>query len=57
MTPTQLTVSDLRSQIAKLEEVRIMVCDTPAFDAVCEAINLLKKEINSKTGFMTYMTK
>lgn len=51
---TQLSVSDLRNQIAKLEDVRTMVCDTPAYDTICEAINQLKKEVNAKTGFRTY---
>jgi len=51
---TQLTVSDLRNQIAKLEEVKIMVCDTIAFDSVSEAIVQLKKEINAITKFKTY---
>lgn len=51
---TQLSVSDLRNQIAKLEDIRIMVCDTPAYDTISEAINQLKKEVNAKTGFRTY---
>ena len=53
-TTTQLSVSDLRKQIAKLEEVKIMVCDTIAFDSVSEAIVQLKKEINAITKFKTY---
>jgi hypothetical protein len=54
MTTTQLSVSDLRNQIAKLSEVRTMVCDTPAFDLVNDAIKELKKCINEKTGTRHY---
>lgn len=51
---TQLSISDLRNQIAQLEKVRIMVCDTIAFDVVSEAINLLKIEANAKLNCKVY---
>ena len=51
MTTTQLSPADIRNQIAKLEEVKTMVCDTEAYDSVVEAINKLKKTHNELTGF------
>jgi len=51
---TQLSAQDIRKQIEALEKVRIYVCDTTAFDHVCEAINQLKKTHNEITGFKRY---
>mgnify|MGYP006883701265 CR=1 FL=1 len=53
---TQLSLLDIRNQIAKLEEVKIMVCDTPAWDSVLDAINELKKLHNEKAGTKQFKT-
>ena len=54
---TQLAPSDIRKQISELEKVAIMVCDTPAFDKINEAINELKKTHNELTGFARFRTQ
>ena len=51
---TQLTVLELKSELKKLEELKIKLCDTPAFDYILDAIQEVKKTINLKSGLKQY---
>ena len=51
---TQLSPADIRAQIKKLQEIKIMVSDTPVFDTISKAIKELEQIHNKKTGWKKY---
>ena len=51
---TQLTLRDLRCQLAKLQDLQIQLCDTFAYSNIIDAIHNVKREINETAGIKMY---
>lgn len=56
-TTTQLSLNDIREQIAKLEDVKVMICDTWAYTQIVNTINTLKEQANSMADGRVYIIK
>lgn len=55
---TQLSASDIRSQIEKLKQIRIMACDIPeAYEAITQAIEAFQESHNQVTGFKKHYSR